>query len=100
MDANDLWVMPDRRDVASRRQLLSRVRAEFEEMPCLRLTRSQAQRLFGLRTDICERVLAALIADRTLCRDTDGRYRMLDDNVWMRTDGVMMGMERARRRAS
>lgn len=100
MDANDLWVIPDRRDPASRHQLLSRVRAEFEEMPCLRLTHGQAQRLFGLRADVCDRVLAALVAERTLCRDLDGRYRRQDDDAWRRADGSMMGMERARQRAS
>ena len=100
MDANDLRLIPDRRDTASRKQLLSRVRAEFEEMPCLRLTRGQAQRLFGLRIDVCERVLATLVKDRTLVCDTDGRYRMHDDDAWRRADGFTMGMERARQRAS
>ena len=99
MDANEIWVMPERRDIASRHQLLHRVRAEFAEMPCLRLTRGQVQRLFGLRGDICERVLSALIAESTLYRDAEGRYRMKDDNAW-RNDGVTMGMERARQRAS
>jgi len=100
MDANDLWVIPDRRDATGREQLLRRVRAEFEEMPCLRLTYGQAERLFGLRTDICERILAALVRERVLCRDFDGRYRMHDDIAWHRADGSMMGMERARQRAS
>ena len=97
---DDIWVMPDRRDHASRMQLLARVRAEFEEMPCLRLTRGQAQRLFGLRADICERILNALVSNRTLYRDSDGRYRMQDDNAWVRSDSVMMGAQRARQRAS
>lgn len=97
---DDIWVMPDRRDHASRIQLLARVRAEFEEMPCLRLTRGQAQRLFGLRADICERILNALVSNRTLYRDSDGRYRMQDDNAWIRSDNVMMGAQRARQRAS
>ncbi len=52
-----------------------RVRGEFTEMPCLRLTRGQAQRLFDLRPDICERVLATLVRDQTLVCGTDGRYR-------------------------
>ena len=76
--SNALRTMPERRDQVSREQLLRRVRAEFEEMPCLRLTRRQAQRLFGLRSDICDRVLAALVADRSLCRESDDRYRILN----------------------
>jgi hypothetical protein len=71
--------IPDRRDNSSREQLMRRVRAEFAELPCLRLTRAQAQRLFGLRADICERVLAALVAERTIHLDIDDRYRMSDD---------------------
>jgi hypothetical protein len=74
-----LRVRPDRRDNASRDQLLCRVRAEFEEMPCLRLTHAQAQRLFGLRLDICDRVLATLVQERTIYRDNDDRYRRPDD---------------------
>lgn len=74
----------DRRDTISREQLLCRVRAEFEEMPSLRLTRGQAQRLFGMRADICERVLAALVRERTLCLDQDDRYRKYDDDAWLR----------------
>ena len=51
---------PDRRDARSRAQLIDRVRSEFIEMPCLRLTRAQARRLFGLRAEVCGRVLATL----------------------------------------
>jgi hypothetical protein len=76
---------PDRRDHVSRAQLLARIRAEFEELPSLRLTRGQAQRLFGLRPDICERVLAALVSDGSLCCDHEGRYRKHDDDAWRRS---------------
>ena len=69
-----LRIRPDRRDFPARQQLLGRVRAEFVEMPCLRLTRLQAQRLFGLRADVCDRVLAALVSEQTLTRDVDDRY--------------------------
>lgn len=75
---------PERRDHASREQLLARVRAEFEELPSLRLTRGQAQRLFGLRADICDRVLATLVKNQTLCLDHEQRYRMHDDDAWKR----------------
>ncbi len=75
MNATDrLRVRPDRRDARSRELLLARVRAEFLEMPCLRLTRPQAQRLFGLRLDICERVLATLVRNHEIHLGADGRY--------------------------
>ena len=72
---------PERRDYRSREALLQRVRGEFMEMPCLRLTRGQAQRLFALRPDICERVLAALIREQTLTCGSDGRYRITDTHL-------------------
>jgi hypothetical protein len=79
MDASTyVRAMPDRRDHVSREQLLNRVRAEFEEMPCLRLTRDQAQRLFGLRADVCTRLLDTLVAQHALCREGDDRYRFHD----------------------
>jgi hypothetical protein len=71
--------LPDRRHVASRAELLQRVRAEFQEMPCLRLTCAQARRLFGLPAGVSERVLAALVAERTLAHGPDGRYALRDD---------------------
>lgn len=72
----------DRRDRASRDEVLRRVRAEFTEMPCLRLTGAQARRLFGLRADISERVMAALVGDGTLLQGPDGRYRLGRSTAW------------------
>jgi hypothetical protein len=66
--------VPERRNGARRQELVARIRAEFREMPCLRLTCPQAQRLFGLRRDVCERVFAMLVSDRALTRGADGRY--------------------------
>ena len=73
---------PERRDDWSRVDLVRRVSGEFFEMPCLRLTRAQAQRLFGLRPDICERVLAGLIRDGVLTIGDDDRYR-LSPKTWI-----------------
>jgi hypothetical protein len=70
---------PERRTTTSREGLRRRVRGEFEEMPCLRLTFAQARRLFGLRADVCERVLTELVRERTLMRGPDDRYRLRDD---------------------
>ena len=64
----------ERRDSAAREQLVERVAAEFREMPCLRLTPAQAERLFGLRTDISARVIGELVRQGILRMDEDGRY--------------------------
>jgi hypothetical protein len=64
----------DRRSITTRQSLLVRILGEFSEMPCLRLTRDQARRLFGLRPDVCDRVLATLVQEGTLVCGTDGRY--------------------------
>ena len=68
----------ERRDNPSREQLLQRVLAEFREMPCLRLTPAQAQRLFGLRADVSERVIGTLIRDGHVRLDPDGRYAAIE----------------------
>lgn len=64
----------DRRAAQSRQQLVSRVRGEFAEMPCLSLTVPQSVKLFHLREDICVRVLETLVAQGVLNRREDGRY--------------------------
>ena len=63
----------DRRDDASREAVRRRVCGEFEEMQGLRLSLPQAQRLFGLRADVCGRVMKELIEQRILVRVND-RY--------------------------
>ena len=49
----------------------TRVRAEYQEMPGLSLTLSQAARLFNLEPARCARVLDTLVMDGALW--TDGR---------------------------
>ncbi len=51
-----------------------RVRGEFEEMPCLRVTLSQARTLFGLPDRVCEWVLRRLESDGFLGRTPQGEY--------------------------
>ena len=48
-----------------------RLRAEFAEMPGMRLTLPQAARLFNLDADQCEGVLRALVCNGDL--SSDGR---------------------------
>jgi hypothetical protein len=52
-------------------QIAARVSAEIREMPGLRLTISQAQRLWGLDQDTCAEVVALLIARSILQRHKD-----------------------------
>ena len=56
----------ERRDIAARTALVNRVRGEFSEMPGLSITLAQATRLFGLRKDVCDRVLNQLVRDGLL----------------------------------
>ena len=64
----------ERRADAPRTELVQRVVSEFREMPCLRLTLPQAQRLFGLRQDVCVRIIDQLVRAGRLRHDPDGRY--------------------------
>jgi CheY-like chemotaxis protein len=53
---------------------LERMRAEFDELPSLRLTVDQAQRLFHLGADETGPLLQALVADGFLRIEPNGRY--------------------------
>ena len=75
---NEMEALIERRDPAARERLVQRVLSEFREMPCLRLTAAQAQRLFGLREDICMRLVNELIRDGVLRRDDEGRYAVVE----------------------
>jgi hypothetical protein len=57
--------------------LLTRIRAEYREMPGLCLTFAQACRLWQLDSATCERVLHALVAEHFLGRTTNGRFMAL-----------------------
>lgn len=61
--------------------LLRRIRGEFREMPGLRLTSAQAQRLWGLDIHTCTRVLTALVEAGFLFCGSDGRYMRLGDGA-------------------
>lgn len=55
-------------------QMLRRIQGEFREMPGLRLTCRQAQRLWNLDALVCESLLAALVDVRFLVQTTDGLF--------------------------
>ena len=52
--------------------MVTRVRSEFLEMPGLKLTVWQAQRLWGVDQPTCEAVIARLTEARFLARTRDG----------------------------
>lgn len=58
--------------------VLQRIQGEFVEMPGLRLTAAQAQRLWGLDRDICDSLLGALVDAKFLAQTRDGAFIRLD----------------------
>jgi hypothetical protein len=54
--------------------VLRRVRAEYLEMPGLRLTSAQAQRLWGLDRGTCDELLTTLTSAHFLDRTRDGAF--------------------------
>lgn len=61
------------------RQTIERLRGEFLEMPGLRLTATQAQRLCGVESTICQAVLDALVVEDFLRLNTQGIYSRVSD---------------------
>jgi hypothetical protein len=59
---------------ATWRATLSRVRSEFQEMPCMRLTMEQARALFGLPAPAAGSILQRLEAEGFLSRTSQGEY--------------------------
>ena len=53
---------------------LHRVRAEFDEMPCLRVTIAEARRLFGLTDQSVAWVLRHLVSEGFLDTSERGEY--------------------------
>jgi len=60
-------------------QMLERIRAEYLEMPGLRLKREQVQRLCGIERSMCEMALDSLVKSNFLCVKSDGCYARLAD---------------------
>jgi len=58
-------------------ELLRRIRAEYLEMPGLRLSARQAQCLFGLDAETCDAVLATLLDAKFLVRTHTGLFAMV-----------------------
>lgn len=60
--------------------LLRRIQGEYREMPGLRLTPAQAQRLWGLTRQECESLMHELLHSRFLTRTRDGSFVLFDAN--------------------
>jgi hypothetical protein len=56
------------------REALLRIRTEYVEMPDLKLTDRQVQRLWNLPQDICETALGVLLTEGFLVRAMNGAY--------------------------
>jgi hypothetical protein len=58
---------------------VTRIRSEYLEMPGLRLTVEQAQRLCGVERTVCKSVLDALVEEKFLCVKVNGAYARATD---------------------
>jgi hypothetical protein len=61
--------------------LVTRLRAEFMEMPGLQLNLEQAQRLCGVERVQCQQVFDALVAEKFLFVKPDGTYARLTEGT-------------------
>jgi hypothetical protein len=56
-------------------RLIRQIRAEYEEMPCLRLTLPQAARFWSVDRDTCRVVLESLVVEGYLIEGRFGYMR-------------------------
>ena len=61
--------------------VVNHLRAEYLEMPGLRLKANQVQRLCGIEQTMCQRVLDSLLESNFLCLKPDGAYARTTDGV-------------------
>jgi len=88
------------------RQAFDRIRAEYQEMPGMRLTLRQVERLCGVDTAVCRLVLDDLVRAKFLRAHSDGTYLRATADVvgdgisrWRAAD-TQARTSRSRRRAS
>ena len=72
-------------------EVLQRIQGEFVEMPGLRLTPAQAQRLWGLERDTCDALLGALVDAKFLSQTRDGAFVRMDGAAPTRAGSVRRG---------
>ena len=66
--------MPDGLALQSTDRALRRIQAEYSEMPGLKLTAAQAQRLWGVDQESCGAWLACLVTSGFLAQTRDGAF--------------------------
>jgi len=66
---------------SSVQDVLNRLRAEYLEMPGLRLKPEQVQRLCGIERTTCQLALDSLLESKFLCVKSDGHYARLTDGT-------------------
>ena len=59
-------------------QILERLRAEYREMPGMRLTLEQVRRLCGIEQPLCKVALEALVEAKFLHLGSDGAFVLFD----------------------
>jgi response regulator of citrate/malate metabolism len=74
--------------------VLERVRAEYLEMPGLRLTVEQVQRLCGIERAMCRVVLETLVEAKFLCTKSNGAYARVTDGDISRPRPAKTDLER------
>lgn len=62
----------------SHEQILDRLRGEFREMPGMRLTLEQVQRLCGIEPPLCKLALQTLVEAKFLRVGSDGAYALFE----------------------
>jgi hypothetical protein len=59
-------------------QILERLRAEYREMPGMRLKLEQVQRLCGIEQPLCKVALEDLVEAKFLRQGSDGAYMLFE----------------------
>jgi hypothetical protein len=67
------------RIMTERDALLTRIRAEYQEMPGMTLTFAQVARLCGVEPSTCKQVLDALVETQFLCLKPNGAYARVSE---------------------
>jgi hypothetical protein len=76
--------------------LLERLRAEYREMPGMRLTAAQVHRLCGIERAMCQEVLDKLVAARFLWVNAHGAYARLPEGEVSRLRMAKASLQRPR----
>jgi hypothetical protein len=67
--------------VRSVQAVMERIRAEFMEMPGLRLTMDEVQRLCGVEPTVCKVILDSLVDAKFLRRQSNGTYARVTEGA-------------------